>query len=269
MTSPPRPATGSNRGDTWTPGPAPGRAARPATRMRGRHRRPPAPSSPGSEHERPRRAPGTRGARPRRTSPRRRAGRRGPSGRPGSDLDQQGVEDVRRRHVEEDVREVLAADEVDVVDTQVDGRHLVTGCPPGALPFHHGGQPAPQAVGGGEEGLPVGPRGVELRVEGAAGAEAPRRSHISGEMLCITGVRERTAASTSGRPSMPSPVPARSPSCGRSAWTNPGTTRRTASLLPIRSSPGASRGGTGRQLRPRSAGHVSGRARVAGGCRWV
>ena len=85
--------------------------------------------------------------------------------------DQQGVEDVRRRRVEEDVREVLAADEVDVVDPQIDGRHLVTGCPSRALPLHDGGQPAPQAVGGGEEGLPVGPGGVELGVEGAAGAE--------------------------------------------------------------------------------------------------
>ena len=81
---------------------------------------------------------------------------------------------------------------------------------PGArpVPFHSTtGQPPPQAVGGGEEGLPVGPGGVKLGVEGSAAAEAARRSHISGEMLCITAVRERTAASMSGRPSMPSPVP--------------------------------------------------------------
>ncbi len=58
-----------------------------------------------------------------------------------------------------------------MVDAQVDGRYLVTGRPSGALPFHDGGLPAPQAVGGGEEGLPVGPGGVELRVEGSTSAQ--------------------------------------------------------------------------------------------------
>ena len=98
--------------------------------------------------------------------------------------------------------------EVDVVDPQVDGRHLVAGGPAGALPLHHLGQPAPQAVVGGEEGLPVRPRRVELGVVGAARPGGrPRRSQLSGERLCMTGVRERTASSMSAKPSMPSPVP--------------------------------------------------------------
>ena len=85
--------------------------------------------------------------------------------------DEQRVEDVGRRHVEEDVREVLAADQVDVVDPQVDGRHLVTGGAARPLPLHDRGQPAAQPVGGRQEGLPVGPGRVELGVVGAAGAQ--------------------------------------------------------------------------------------------------
>ena len=59
-----------------------------------------------------------------------------------------------------------------MVDAQVDGRHLVARGAARAFPLDHSGQATPQAVLGGEEGLPVRPRGVELRVVEAAGAHA-------------------------------------------------------------------------------------------------
>ena len=90
---------------------------------------------------------------------------------PARPADEEPVEDVRRRHVEEDLREVLAADQVDVVDAEVDGRHLVPRGTPGPFPLHHPGQASPQAVVGRQEGLSVGPGGVELGVVAAPGAQ--------------------------------------------------------------------------------------------------
>ena len=94
-----------------------------------------------------------------------------------------------------------------MVDAQVDGRHLVARGPSRALPLHDPGEASPQAVVGGQEGPAVGEGRVELGVVGAAGAQRARRSHISGDRLCMTGVREWSASSMSARPSMPSPVP--------------------------------------------------------------
>ncbi len=85
--------------------------------------------------------------------------------------DQEIVEHVGRRGVEQDGGEVLATDEVHVVDPEVDGRHLVAGCPAGALPLDHVGPPPAQAVFGGQEGAAVLECRVELGVEGAAGAQ--------------------------------------------------------------------------------------------------
>ncbi len=88
--------------------------------------------------------------------------------------DQQGVEHGGRRHVEQDVREVLAAHQIDVVHPQVDRRHLVARSAPGALPLDDLGQPAAQAVVGGQESTAVLPRRVELRVERTTSAQ-PRQ----------------------------------------------------------------------------------------------
>ena len=57
-----------------------------------------------------------------------------------------------------------------MVHAQVDRRDLVPGGATGPLPLHHLGQPAPEAVLGREEGLPVRPGRVEFCVEGATGA---------------------------------------------------------------------------------------------------
>ena len=58
-----------------------------------------------------------------------------------------------------------------MVDPQVDGRHLVARGATRPLPLDDQGQPAAQAVVGGQEGAAVGPRRVELGVVRAAGAQ--------------------------------------------------------------------------------------------------
>ena len=60
--------------------------------------------------------------------------------------EEQRVEDAGRGHVEEDLGEVLAADQVDVIDAQVDGRHLVAGGAARSLPLDHLGQATSQPV---------------------------------------------------------------------------------------------------------------------------
>ena len=68
---------------------------------------------------------------------------------------EQTVEEMVRRRVHDDVREVLAADEVDVVDAEI-GRHdLVAGRAVRALPLDQDRRPAAQAVARVEEGAPV------------------------------------------------------------------------------------------------------------------
>ena len=166
--------------------------------------------------------------------------------------DEQVVEHVRGRHVEQDLREVLAADQVDVVDAQVDRRHLVARRPAGALPLHHGRQPSPQPVVGGEEGLAVGPGGVELGVEGAAGAQAPRGGPtFGGEAVHHRRAGAHRLVDAGQIRACRGRCRARSPWCGRSASTHPGTARGS-----VRESRACHRGAGAE--RPRR-GHVRGR----------
>ena len=62
------------------------------------------------------------------------------------------------RNVEEDVRAVLAADQVDVIDAQIGGDLVVARWSPWALPFDAIGYAPAQAVGRFEEALAVFPR---------------------------------------------------------------------------------------------------------------
>ena len=62
-----------------------------------------------------------------------------------------------------------------MVDAEVDGCYLVARGATGAFPLDHLGQPSPQAVVGTQEGLAVGPGGMEFGVVGAAGPQ-PRQS---------------------------------------------------------------------------------------------
>ena len=62
---------------------------------------------------------------------------------------------MRGRGVEEDIRHVLAAHQVDVIDAQVHRGDFVAAAPDGALPLDHLGPSAPQPVSRGEEGAPV------------------------------------------------------------------------------------------------------------------
>ena len=96
----------------------------------------------------------------------------GRPGTPARPAEEERVEDAGRGHVEEDLRQVLAADQVDVIDAQVDGRHLVAGGAARPLPLDDLGEASPQAVACSQEGLPVRPGGVELGVIGAAGVQA-------------------------------------------------------------------------------------------------
>ena len=96
------------------------------------------------------------------------------TGRPATPAlagDQQVVEHVGRGHVEQNVREVLTADQVDVVHAQVDRRDLVARSASGAFPLDDQGQPPTQSLGGCEESPAVLPRGVEFRVVEATGAQ--------------------------------------------------------------------------------------------------
>ena len=78
---------------------------------------------------------------------------------------QQPVEEPGRGRVGDVARQVLAADQVDVVDPQVDRRHLVTRRPTAPGPLDQAGPPSPQGVRGLEEGPTVGEGGGELGVE--------------------------------------------------------------------------------------------------------
>ena len=143
----------------------------------------------------------------------------------GLPTEEEGVEHAGRGDVEEDVREVLAADQVDVVDAQVDGRHLVARGAARALPLDHPGQAPPQAVLGGEEGLPVRPRGVELCVEGAAAAETVEAVPHLGRQA-VHHRRARPQGLVDARsPSMPRPVPS-SVTVVRSLGTDTSSHRR-------------------------------------------
>ena len=65
---------------------------------------------------------------------------------------EQPVEQVMRRRVHDDARQVLAADEIDVVDPQVGGHDLVAGRAVRALPLDDQRDAVAQAVARGEEG---------------------------------------------------------------------------------------------------------------------
>ena len=105
----------------------------------------------------------------------------GPAG-PALPGDEQVVEDVRGRDVEEDVGEVLATDQVHVVDAQIDRRHLVARGPPRALPLDDVREATAQPVSGGEKGPPVLPGSVEFGVVGRTGAELGQLvPHLGGD----------------------------------------------------------------------------------------
>ena len=74
---------------------------------------------------------------------------------------EQAVEEMVRRRVHDDLRQVLAADEIDVVDAEIGGHDLVAGRTVRALPLDQDRRPAAQAVARGEEGAPVHQRGGE------------------------------------------------------------------------------------------------------------
>ena len=71
------------------------------------------------------------------------------------------------RGVGQDVRLVLAADQIDVVDAEVDGRHLVPRRPPPSGPLDGERRPAAQSVGSLEQGPPVGEGRAQLGGEPA------------------------------------------------------------------------------------------------------
>ena len=121
---------------------------------------------------------------------------RGP--RPGPPK-QERVEDTGRRDVEEDLREVLAADQVHVVHPEVDGRHLVArgaARSPSTRRSGAGGRAARRRRSGRPARWPRR-RGTRRRRRRRTRSRA-RRSHISGDRLCMTGVRDRTASSMLG-----------------------------------------------------------------------
>jgi len=74
----------------------------------------------------------------------------------------EAFEEVRRRCVDHDAGEVLAADQEDVVDTQINRSHLVARCAMRAFPLDDHGASASQAVGSREERLTVLPCSAEV-----------------------------------------------------------------------------------------------------------
>ena len=84
---------------------------------------------------------------------------------------EQPVEEPGRRRVGDVARQVLAADEVHMVDAQVHRRHLVAGRATAAGPLDQAREPAPQRVLGLEEGQSVGEGGGELGVEPPRGRQ--------------------------------------------------------------------------------------------------
>ena len=74
---------------------------------------------------------------------------------------EQAVEQMMRRRVDHDARQVLAADQVDVVDPQVGGHDLVARSAMGALPLDEQWDATPQAFARGQEHAAVHQRGRE------------------------------------------------------------------------------------------------------------
>ena len=171
-----------------------------------------------------------------------------PPGRPGpAPPTRSASKTLPRRHVEEDLRQVLAADQVDVVDAQVDRRHLVPGGAAGPLPLDHLGQPAPEAVARppGRPARSPRPRGTRRRRRRrrAAPSGAPTsRATGCASPGCATARRRRCRPARACR----APCRARSRWCGRSASTHPST---AAGLAPGPRGLPTRRRGTG-PLRP-------------------
>jgi hypothetical protein len=80
---------------------------------------------------------------------------------------QKPLEQEPRRRVDHDFREVLAADEVDVINSQIYGGYLVAGRAVRSLPLDHDRAASSQAVGRLSEGDSVGPCLPEIAGEGS------------------------------------------------------------------------------------------------------
>ena len=155
------------------------------------------------------------------------------SGPPARPTEEQCVEDAGRGDVEEDLGQVLAADQVHVIDPEVDGGHLVARGAAGSLPLDHLGQASPQAIAGGQEGLPVGPGGVELGVVGATGPEAVEALPHLGRQAVHHGRARPHGLVDTGQPQHPQP---------RAELGHRGPVARHARILPLGTRPEAPRG---------------------------
>ena len=84
-------------------------------------------------------------------------------------LGQESIEDMGRRHVEQDVRAVLAADEIHVIDSQIGRDLVVSGRASGPLPFDPVGHSTTQAIWRVQKAFAVIPGLRELRNGFASG----------------------------------------------------------------------------------------------------
>ena len=106
---------------------------------------------------------------------------------PGEAADQQGIEDVSGRRVEQDVRHVLAADQVHVVNPQIHRRDFVPAATYRTLPLHDLWSTSTETIASGQECLPVEPGRVELGVVGAAGPDGIEEIPVVGRQAAHHG----------------------------------------------------------------------------------